>query len=242
MSPKRLFVFDRYRLDELERQLLLGTQVVPLPPKVFDLLTVLVQNAGRLLPKQDLLDKVWSGVIVEEGSLARSISSLRRVLGSTADGRDFIQTVSKRGYRFISQVRETSRDELDGARFVIPLPPSLLATAVVGFVGREAELAQMEDVWRRAKGGHHQLLLVAGEPGIGKTRLSLEFARNRAAEGSTVLAGYSDEENLVPYQAFRRVPQLVFSQLPGDRTPGSTCCRRGRWRVCIVCPGAVQSH
>ncbi len=49
MSSKHLFVFDRYRLDEQERQLLLGTQVVPLPPKVFDLLAVLVQNAGRLL-------------------------------------------------------------------------------------------------------------------------------------------------------------------------------------------------
>ena len=114
MPPKRLFVFDRYRLDEQERQLLLGTQVVPLPPKVFDLLAVLVQNAGRLLPKQDLLDRVWSGVAVEEGSLTRGISSLRQVLGSTADGQDYIQTVSRRGYRFISQVRETSDDELDG--------------------------------------------------------------------------------------------------------------------------------
>ena len=82
MSPKRLFVFDQYRLDEQERQLLRGTQAVALPPKVFDLLDVLVQNAGRLLEKQDLLDKVWSGVAVEEGSLARGISSLRRVLGS----------------------------------------------------------------------------------------------------------------------------------------------------------------
>ena len=114
MSTKRLFVFDRYRLDEQERQLLLGTQVIPLPPKVFDLLAVLVQNAGRLLPKQDLLDRVWSGVAVEEGSLTRGISSLRQVLGSTAAGKDYIQTVSKRGYRFISQVRETTDDELDG--------------------------------------------------------------------------------------------------------------------------------
>src|SRR5713226_6602213 len=131
MSPKRLFVFDRYRLDEQERQLLLGTQVVPLPPKVFDLLAVLVQNAGRLLPKQDLLDRVWSGVAVEEGSLTRGISSLRQVLGSTADGQYYIQTVSKCGYRFISQVRETTDEELDGTSLGIPLPPSLRATAAV---------------------------------------------------------------------------------------------------------------
>ena len=204
MSLKRLFVFDRYRLDEQERQLLRGTQAVPLPPKVFDLLAELVRNAGHLLQKQDLLDKVWSDIAVEEGSVTRGISSLRRVLGSTADGRDHIQTVSKRGYRFIANVRETTDDELDGTRLAgrIPLPPSLLATAGVDFVGREAELVQMQDVWQRAKSGRYQLLLVAGEPGIGKTRLSLEFARSRGAEGSTILVGCSDEENLVPYQPF----------------------------------------
>jgi DNA-binding winged helix-turn-helix (wHTH) protein/tetratricopeptide (TPR) repeat protein len=204
MSPKRLIVFDRYRLDEQERQLLIGTQVVPVPPKVFDLLAVLVQNAGRLLPKQDLLDKVWPSVAVEEGSLARCISSLRRVLGSTADGHDYIQTVSKCGYRFIANVRETTDVELDGKPSAggIPLPPSLLASAAIDFVGRNAELAEMREAWQRAKRGHHQLLLVAGEPGIGKTRLSLEFARSCGADGSIVLVGYSDEENLVPYQPF----------------------------------------
>ncbi len=214
MSRKRLFVFDRYRLDEQERQLLLGTQVVPLPPKVFDLLAVLVQNAGRLLSKQDLLDRVWSGVAVEEGSLTRGISSLRQVLGATADGQNYIQTVPKRGYRFISEVRETSDDELHGTRLGIPLPPSLLATVAVDFVGREAELRQMQDVWQRAKDGRHQLMLVAGEPGIGKTRLSLEFARSRAAEGINVLMGYSDEENLVPYQPFVECLSWYFRHCP----------------------------
>jgi DNA-binding winged helix-turn-helix (wHTH) protein/tetratricopeptide (TPR) repeat protein len=214
MSPKRFFIFDRYRLDEQERQLLLGTQVVPLPPKLFDLLAVLVQNPGRLLPKQDLLDRVWSDVAVEEGSLTRSISSLRQVLGSTADGQDYIQTVSKRGYRFIAQVRETTDDELDGTRLGIPLPPLLLAKSAVDFVGREGELVLMQDVWQRAKGGRHQLLLIAGEPGIGKTRLSLEFARSRGAEGSTVLIGYSDEENLVPYQPFVECLGWYFRNCP----------------------------
>ena len=214
MSPKRFFIFDRYRLDEQERQLLLGTQVVSLPPKLFDLLAVLVQNPGRLLPKQDLLDRVWSDVVVEEGSLTRSISSLRRVLGSTADGQEYIQTVSKRGYRFISHVRETTDDVLDGTRLGIPLPPLLLATSAVDFVGREAELVQMQDVWQRVQGGRHQLLFIAGEPGIGKTRLSLEFARSRGAEGSTVLIGYSDEENLVPYQPFVECLGWYFRNCP----------------------------
>ncbi len=215
MSPKRLFVFDSYRLDEQERQLLRGTRVVPLAPKAFDLLAVLVQNAGRLLPKQDLLDRVWSGVAVEEGSLTRGISSLRQVLGLNADGRDYIQTVSKSGYRFIAHVHETTNDEIDrSSRLGIPLPPLLLATPAVDFVGREAELEQMRDVWQRAKGGRPQLLLVAGEPGIGKTRLSLEFARSCGAEGSNVLIGYNDEENLVPYQPFVECLGWYFRNCP----------------------------
>src|SRR6267378_2573258 len=236
MSPKRLFVFDRYRLDEQERQLLLGTQVVPLPPKVFDLLAVLVQNAGRLLPKQDLLDRVWSGVAVEEGSLTRGISSLRQVLGATADGQNYIQTVPKRGYRFISEVRETSDDELDGTRLGIPLPPSLLATALVDFVGREGELGQMQDVWQRAKDGLHQLVLVAGEPGIGKTRLSLEFARSRAAEGTTVLMGYSDEENLVPYQPFVECLSWYFRHCPEVELRGQLAAIGGGGELAAFIP------
>src|SRR5947207_612443 len=149
MSPKRVFVFDRYRLDEQERQLLRGSEPIQLTPKLFDLLAELVRNAGHLLQKQDLLDKLWSETAVEEGSLTRGISSLRQVLGSTADGRDFIQTVSKRGYRFIADVRETTDDELDGARVAGGIPlPSLAASSAGGFVARESELLQMEDVWQ----------------------------------------------------------------------------------------------
>jgi DNA-binding winged helix-turn-helix (wHTH) protein len=241
MSPKRLFVFDGYQLDEQERQLLRGSQAVQLPPKLFDLLTELVRNAGHLLRKQDLLDKVWSDVAVEEGSLTRGISSQRRVLGSTADDRDYIQTVSKRGYRFIANVRETTDDEIDGTRLTggIPLPPSLLATAAVDFVGREAELVQMEDVWQRAKSGRHQLLLVAGEPGIGKTRLSLEFARSRGAEGSTVLVGCSDEENLVPYQPFVESLAWYVRHCPEADLRAQLACDRRRGRARTVRPGTA---
>ena len=86
-----------------------------------------------------------------------------------------------------------------------PLPPPLLLARADGefaFVGRERERQQIGEVWKRAKLGRRQLLLMAGEPGIGKTRLSLEFARTCADEHATVLVGRCDEEALVPYQPF----------------------------------------
>jgi hypothetical protein len=85
------------------------------------------------------------------------------------------------------------------------LPPTpILNTAmgVIGFVGRDHELEKISAAWERARSGERQLVLLAGEPGIGKTRLATEFARRRASEGATVLVGRSDEESLVPYQPF----------------------------------------
>ena len=85
------------------------------------------------------------------------------------------------------------------------LPPSPLLNLAIGapgFLGRERELALMERVWMRATEGRRQLLLIVGEPGIGKTRLSVEFARSRIEPNATVLVGRCDQEGLVPYQPF----------------------------------------
>ena len=204
MPSTRLFAFGPYRLDVHERQLLRDGQPVPLPPKLFDLLTALVKQSGHLVPKQDLLDAVWGDVAVEEGSLTRAISSLRQLLGSSRDGDDYVQTVAKRGYRFTGSVQESAVDRPESSHVSPPiaLPPQLAVPAAVEFVGRERELQAMNEVWERARAGRPQLLFVAGEPGIGKTRLSLEFAGARGVEGTTVLMGCSDEETLVPYQPF----------------------------------------
>ena len=85
----------------------------------------------------------------------------------------------------------------------VPAPPILdVGTGGPDFVGRESERGQAEQVWARATKGRHQLLLLAGDPGIGKTRFAMEFARSRAADGATVLIGRCDEEALIPYQPF----------------------------------------
>ena len=103
-QPKQIYVFGPYRLDPAERLLMRDGEAVPLQPKVFDLLLALVERHGRLLEKDELMKLVWPNAVVEEANLANNISILRKTLGE--DGQQLIETVPKRGYRFMAAVRE----------------------------------------------------------------------------------------------------------------------------------------
>ncbi len=83
-------------------------QLVPLPPKDLETLLVLVERAGHIVEKEELLEKVWPGVFIEEGNLARRVFNLRQLLGIGADERPYIETVPKRGYRFVAMVQENA--------------------------------------------------------------------------------------------------------------------------------------
>ena len=106
--PQEWYEFGSFRLDPSEHVLLSNGQVVPLEPKVFDLLKVLVLNGGRLLQKDELLQEVWPDTFVEEGNLNRNISILRKALGEDTSGNPYIETVPKRGYRFVASVKKTT--------------------------------------------------------------------------------------------------------------------------------------
>ena len=106
-----LFEFGPFRLDPVQRLLTKDGSLVHLEPKVFDTLSALVEARGRLLSKDDLLARVWAGTFVEEGSLARNISTLRRALGDDLDAEgSYIQTIPKRGYRFRPTARIVVRE------------------------------------------------------------------------------------------------------------------------------------
>ena len=98
--------FGPFHLDVTERVLLRDTEVVPLTPKVFDTLLVLVEAEGHLVEKGELLSTLWPDSYVEESSLTQNISLLRKALGESTNGHQFIQTVPKRGYRFVADVRK----------------------------------------------------------------------------------------------------------------------------------------
>jgi Tol biopolymer transport system component/DNA-binding winged helix-turn-helix (wHTH) protein len=109
-QPNCIYEFQHFRLDVAERLLLRNGETIPLQPKAFDLLLVLVQNRGRLLEKEELLKAVWPDTVVEEVNLANNISLLRKALAEDGNGQRFIETVPKHGYRFLATVREV-KDE-----------------------------------------------------------------------------------------------------------------------------------
>ena len=106
------YEFGRFRLKIAERLLLREGEIVPLTPKVFDILVALVENGGQVVAKDDLMKRVWPNTFVEEGNLTQNISLLRKALGETPGGVQFIETVPRRGYRFVAETSETWDDEV----------------------------------------------------------------------------------------------------------------------------------
>jgi pimeloyl-ACP methyl ester carboxylesterase/DNA-binding winged helix-turn-helix (wHTH) protein len=110
-QAKRFYVFGGFRVDLREHVLFDDKGIVPLTPKAFETLLVLVENSGHVLSKEELMKKVWPDSFVEENNLAQNISMLRKALDEEASGQKYIETVPKRGYRFVADVRESLESE-----------------------------------------------------------------------------------------------------------------------------------
>src|ERR1051325_11801581 len=112
MSAERkpLYEFGKFRCDPGDHLLLCEGTPISLAPKAFEILVVLIESNGRLLTKEELMQKVWPGTFVEEANLTINISALRKVLGDTTGNQQFIETVPKRGYRFLATVKVTGDD------------------------------------------------------------------------------------------------------------------------------------
>ena len=134
-----LYEFGRFRLDAAERLLLRDGEAVQLTPKAFDLLLVLVQNHGHLLEKDELLKRVWPDSFVEEANLSYNVSLIRKALGEGENGQRYIETVPKRGYRFVAGVQKVAEgdEESGGAEQV--RPPAFNEERPPAANGRETE-------------------------------------------------------------------------------------------------------
>lgn len=137
-EPSTDYEFGPFRIDASERQLLRNGQVVPLTQKAFDVLFALVQNSGHILTKDEVMKIVWPGTTVEEGNLARNISTLRSALGERPRDSQFIETIPWRGYRFVAPVRKIREQQ--------PVPP-IDSIAVLPFenVGGDARTEYLSD-------------------------------------------------------------------------------------------------
>jgi DNA-binding winged-HTH domains len=113
---KRFYEFGPFRIDPEERTLWREGEPVAVTVKAFDTLLTLVESGGRLISKDELMAKVWPGAFVEDNNLAQQISFLRKALDETESGIRYIETVPKRGYRFLVAAREV---EGQGAGLII---------------------------------------------------------------------------------------------------------------------------
>lgn len=201
MKPTEQLIFPPFRLDPVNEQLWSGSQLVPLRPKAFAVLRFLVEHAGRLLTKEELLKGVWPDTHVSEGILKGYIRDLRDILGDDAQHPHFIETVPRRGHRFIAAVSTTRPTEQSATVQVTNFPPSSVSgeeskgrfsrqprtwnlKPETLLVGRETELAQLDRLFAKALHGERQIVFVTGEAGIGKTTLVDTFLQHLASERS----------------------------------------------------------
>ncbi len=162
--------FATFELDEANASLLHEGKPVPLAPTPFAVLCTLVRQPGALLTKHALLDEVWGHQFISESALKTAISELRMALQDDARQPRFIETVSRRGYRFIAVATAISTTRPERASV-----SEIRSLHRASFIGRAEALSRLRSTWDRACTGHRTIVWVAGEPGIGKTTLIEHF-------------------------------------------------------------------
>jgi len=170
MKPGRPGNLPAVRIEPSNEWAWCGEQRLQLMPRAFAVLRHLVEHAGRLVTKDELLATVWRDAIVSDAALASCIRDLRRALGDSSEAPRYIETVHRRGFRFIGP-----RDSQQSGSEAGGLPPRAASHGALSLVGREAELAQLHALLERTMNGHRQVVFVTGEPGIGKTALVEAF-------------------------------------------------------------------
>lgn len=173
------FAFGAFQLDPGNARLSRGSETIPLTPKAFDALRYLAGHPDQLVTKDELLKAVWPDVIVGDASVKVCIREIRKALDDDAQQPKYIETVHRRGYRFIAK---------PGA--VLPGPKQESAAILVG---RDEELGWLLERFAKAAGGARQTVFVTGRPGSGKTAL-IDALMNRVKPGATIAVGHCFEQ------------------------------------------------
>ncbi len=124
LQTNNIYEFEDFRLDFTEKTLRKEGGIIPLTPKVFETLLIFLENPGRLIEKDELMQKLWQDRFVEESNLTFNIKMLRKALGDNAQRPQFIETIQSRGYRFIAEVRHVESGDAERAISLSAVSPS----------------------------------------------------------------------------------------------------------------------
>ena len=242
----RTLEFGPYRLDLARAQLWREGEPVRLRPKSWEMLCYLAERPGVLVPFDVLLDVVWPGIAVTPKVLTNVIGELRKALCDEARTPRVIETIHRRGYRFIASVATRDPSNRDASAAVtaqgegvatVMAMPVLGAAASLGlgdlmthgaftpppaiFVGRAAELETLGAAWQMALRGHRQVVFVTGEAGIGKTGVLDTFVHRLHADarGVAFLSGRGQSvEKFGAHEPFRPVIEILNELASGGQT------------------------
>lgn len=227
--------FGQYVLESENARLLRRGMPVQITPKALDVLQFLVARPNRLVTKVELLSAIWPDVLVSDASVKVCVGEIRKVLDDSASAPTYIETVHRRGYRFIAEVRENVIPAPDAP---VPLTGSgaagAEATAQHGapaaaphaparpaFVGRDRQMRQLDEMFELARAGRRQCMLVSGGAGRGKTALVEAFTRgltDRHPSAPTAVIAYghcfeqfgAGEPYMPVWEAIGRVPARLL--------------------------------
>jgi predicted ATPase/DNA-binding winged helix-turn-helix (wHTH) protein len=183
--------FEAFRLDSANGCLWHDGVPIDLPPKQFAILNFLVENPGRLITHDELLDKLWPETFVQPQVLRTYVLELRKVLGDEAGNPRFIQTMPKRGYRFVASVTDSNQPVSASISGASQSSASAAHAVSPGFVNRTRELALLRAEFARIgqnDEGKRRVVFITGEAGIGKTAL-VDFFCRQLPTGTVVARG-----------------------------------------------------
>lgn len=179
--------FEAFRLDSANGCLWRDGEQIDLPPKQFAILSFLVENPGRLITHDELLDKLWPETFVQPQVLRTYVLELRKVLGDEVGNPRFIQTLPKRGYRFVAAVSD-SQESITTPASAANHTAAAQHAGTPGFVNRTKELALLGSEFDCVAQGKRRVVFITGEAGIGKTAL-VDFFCRQFPSGTVVARG-----------------------------------------------------
>src|SRR6202158_650899 len=169
--------FGPFRLLGAQRLLLEGDKPVRLGSRAFDILAALVERAGEVVGKKELIARAWPQTFVEDANLKIQVSALRRALGDGQGGRRYVVTVPGRGYNFVAPVGREEHSRVPLAPTSAPLAVHNLPFAAIRMIGREDAVAALVSRLSRQR-----LVTIIGPGGIGKTTVALAVAERMIAD------------------------------------------------------------